>query len=298
MTAHTGTPQIGLGLPPDILRVGRQTLQALVAAINQSAITHVAVSDHVSFRGGGGWDALTAMAVLSGLGIDRPLHAGVFILPVRHPTILARQLLDLADVHEHEIVAGVGLGGDDPDEYAMVGLDSRERGRLMDDALPLLRRLLRDEGAIDVGGRYQARGAGLARGSGQPVRVLVGGRSPQAHQRAAESDGWLATFCSPDRFSECRSRMVEASGESLTVGYQAWVGVGDRRAVDAAIARFYGLDPAPFARYTPAGSPNDIADDIRPYVDAGANLVHLFAAADHPLDAVTAVSAVANMLSA
>jgi len=130
--------RVGIGLSPDLVRLPRPRLAELVERINASSIHHVIATDHVAFRGGRGQDGLTALRHLAGLGVDRPLHTGVLVLPLRHPSLVARQLLDLADVHPHEIVAGVGVGGDDPDEYSMVGMATVNRGRRMDDAVALL----------------------------------------------------------------------------------------------------------------------------------------------------------------
>ena len=288
--------RVGIGLSPDLLRLERARLVDLLARINESTITHVIVTDHISFRGGRGQDALTALHYLAGLGVERELHTGVLILPLRHPTTVARQLLDLADIHAHGVVAGVGLGGDDPAEYSMVGMSARERGERMDDALDVLVKLLRSHRPIERTGRYPTRGPGLERGDGHPVRVMVGGRVDAAHDRATRADGWLATFCSPSRFAAGVERVVDRSA-SATLGYQAWVGVGpDGRArVGEQQQRFYGLDPAPFERYTPVGGAGDLVEHLRPYADAGADLLHLFPAGD-PEQAVDEISAVAAAL--
>ena len=296
MSAAT-VPEVGIGLAPDVLRLERSRLAALVDQINDSSLDHVVVTDHVAFRGGRGWDAVTAMTLLAGLGIDKPLHTGVLILPLRQPTVLARQLLDLADFHAPGVVLGVGLGGDDPAEYTMAGLASTERGRRMDDILPVLAELLGPQAAVDLDGLYPVSGPGLARGSGKRVPILVGGRAPAAHRRAATVDGWLATFCSPARVVSGREA-VEALADGRRCGYQAWVGPGvDGRAnADAVIGQFYGLDPTPFHRYVPTGSPAEMVEHLVDYVRAGCDLFHLFAASPAPEEAVDALDSVAHQL--
>lgn len=289
--------RVGIGLSPDLIRLDRGRLVELIARINASAIDHVIVTDHVSFRGGRGQDALTALHYLAGLGVERELHTGVLILPLRHPTTVARQLLDLADVHEPGVVAGVGLGGDDPAEYAMVGMSARERGHRMDDALSVLIDLLGDQRPIDRAGHYEIDGPGLERGAGPRVRVLVGGRVDVAHERAARADGWLATFSSPARFAAGAERVLDRS-PTATIGYQAWVGIGaDGRArAGAQQKRFYGLDPEPFERYTPVGGATELTEHLRPYAEAGAGLLHLFPAGEPEL-AVDEIAAVATEMA-
>lgn len=289
---------VGLGLAPDVLWLERARLRDLVEQINASPIDHVAVTDHVAFRGGRGWDAITALTFLAGLGITKPLHTGVLILPLRHPSILARQLLDLADLHEPGVVVGVGVGGDDPEEYTMAGMSVTERGRRMDDSLTMLAALLGPQASIDHNGFHAATGPGLARRDGQPVSILVGGRADAAHRRAAAAGGWLGTFCSASRFAAGREAVQAISNEPLTFGYQAWVGTGPngREQADRVINEFYGMDPAPFRRYTPAGSADQIQSELAPYVESGCNLLNLFAASPAPETAVEVISDVAMAL--
>lgn len=288
------TIRVGIGLSPDLLRLDRARLLELIEQINESPISHVAVTDHVSFRGGKGQDGLAALHYLAGLGVRRELHTGVLLLPLRHPTTVARQLLDLADIHEPGVVAGVGLGGDDPTEYAMVGMATSERGRRMDDAVPLLVDLLRAHESVDRAGHYEATGAGLERGHGKRVQVLVGGRVDAAHERAARADGWLAVFCSAKAFAAGAERVRHRS-PAATLGYQPWLGVGTdgRERANAQLERFYGLPPGPFERYVPVGTSAELADHLRPYADAGATVFNLFPAGEPEL-AVETIADVAE----
>ena len=289
----TSSVRVGIGLSPDLLRLERPRLLDLVAQINASTIAHVAVTDHVSFRGGRGQDGLAALHYLAGLGVERELHTGVLLLPLRHPSLVARQLLDLADVHRHGVVAGVGLGGEDPDEYSMLGMASTERGARMSDAVPLLMELLATAAPVDADGHYPTAGPGLRREDGEPVRVLVGGRVEASLQRAAIADGWLSVFSSPSRFAS-GAEQVRAMSPGATLGYQAWIGVGPsaRADADAQIRRFYGIDPAHFERYVPVGGAEAQTAHFAPYVEAGATVLNLFPAGD-PEIGIATVSAVA-----
>jgi len=288
--------RIGIGLAPDVVRLDRSRLVELIDRVNESAIDHVVVTDHVSFRGGRGQDGLSALHYLAGLGVERELHAGVLILPLRHPTLVARQLLDLADVHAPGVVAGVGLGGDDPAEYSMVGMRSTERGSRMDEGVDLLLDLLGQHRSLAGEGHYPVEGPGLERGDGRRVPVLVGGRVEASLRRAARADGWLGTFCSAQRFGSSGEH-VRSLDPAAVLGYQAWTGVGrDGRArADEQIHRFYGLRPEPFRRYVPVGDPADVVAHLEPYVAAGASVLNLFPAGE-PEAGVDHLSAVATAL--
>ncbi len=63
-------------------------------------------------------------------------------------------------------------------------------------------------------------------------------------------------------------------------GYQPWVGVGDtkeeaRRRVAAEMEAFYRVPFEAFEKYTPHGTPADIAETLQAYVDAGCSMFNL-----------------------
>ncbi|MET0151401.1 MAG: LLM class flavin-dependent oxidoreductase [Candidatus Binatia bacterium] len=82
------------------------------------------------------------------------VHLGLYLLPLRHPTTVARQLSTLWEYAGSRLVFVVGVGGDDRREIELCGIDSRTRGRRMDDCLTILRGLL--------GGRAPCRRSGTA----------------------------------------------------------------------------------------------------------------------------------------
>ena len=71
-----------------------------------------------------------------------PIFVAVYLLPLRHPTLVARQVADLELLAPGRLVLGLGIGGEDPHEYTVCGVDPRTRGRRMDECLEVLRSLL------------------------------------------------------------------------------------------------------------------------------------------------------------
>ena len=112
----------------------------------------------------------------------------------------------------------------------------------------------------------------------------VGGRSDAAVRRTARfGDGWLASWCSVDRFAAATA-MVEELGAERDVewqhGLQLWLGVGaDRDTARVHVAegmtRFYGIPFEAFEKYTPYGTVDDLVAFLRPYVEAGARVLNL-----------------------
>src|SRR5438094_550601 len=65
----------------------------------------------------------------------------LYLLPLRHPVVGGRQLATLAEISPGRFTFGVGVGGEDPAEYAAAGVPHRERGARADEALALLEKL-------------------------------------------------------------------------------------------------------------------------------------------------------------
>ena len=265
------------GLPP-----GEQ--RALLGRIADAGIDHVFTADHVSFRDGSGMDGLVTLAALSGLEPRLGLHLGVYLLALRHPMVAARQIATLAGAAPGRLTVGVGAGGDDRHEVEVCDVDPATRGRRTDAALEIVRALL-DGRTVNGDGEFFAFRGGKIRPVPEPaVPFLVGGRSDATLQRAGRlSEGWLAAWCSPRRFAEGVAR-VEAAGAERDVGWQhglqLWLGAGaspaeGRGHVAAAMERFYRMSFEPFERYTPCGTAEDIAEFLKPYVEAGAATLNL-----------------------
>ena len=219
---------------------------------------------------------------LAGLHPTIGVYVGVYLLALRHQVAVARQVSTLADQAPGRLTFGVGVGGEDRHEVEVVGVDPATRGRRTDEALDVLRPLLAGETVDHHGEFYDAPEAAVLPAPAPPVPITVGGRSDAAVRRAGlRGDGWLASWCSPRRFAEgvalAEATAAEAgrTGVSWQHGYQIWVGLGDTPAEGAALLgpameRFYGAPYSAFERYSPVGTPAQIADWLRPYVDAGA----------------------------
>jgi len=132
---------------------------------------------------------------------------------------------------------------------------------------------------------------------------VVGGRSSAAQRRAGRlAEGWLGVWCSPRRYREARAE-VEGHGAGRDVswrhGLQVWVGLDrDRNAARARLARsMEGVYQIPFERfekYSPYGSPEEIAAFLAGYVAAGArdfNVMAVAASTEAAVDGVAEIRA-------
>src|ERR1700742_4541202 len=109
--------------------------------IAESGIDHVCVGDHVSFHVGTGADGLIDATAMLSRHTELPCYVALYLLPLRHPVPVARQLASIAELAPGRLTFGVGIGGEDRHELEICGVDPATRGRRMDESLQILRGL-------------------------------------------------------------------------------------------------------------------------------------------------------------
>lgn len=305
---------IGLRVPHE-LPGGAAGLRDFAARVEATGIDRVFTGDHVVFRGGSGFDGLlnaTAVAVASRRLI---VQTAVYLLPLRHPVPVARQVASLAALAPGRLVFGVGLGGEDPAELRACGVDPATRGRRMDEALAVLRPLLAGEEVTVRGDYFRLDQVRMTPVPEPPVPVVIGGRSDAALRRVARhGDSWLGLWVSPDRYAAAvgliakyaadEGRQKKGEGEvggGWQHGMHVWCGIGAsaataRSRLAGVMETFYRTPFGKFERYCPCGSPEEIAASLRPYVDAGCRSFNLIPVADSEQAAIEGAAAVRTAL--
>jgi alkanesulfonate monooxygenase SsuD/methylene tetrahydromethanopterin reductase-like flavin-dependent oxidoreductase (luciferase family) len=270
-----------------------------------AGVDHLTVGDHVSFAGGHGADGLIHAAALLSAHPGLSVQTGVYLLALRHPAIVARQLATIALLAPGRFTFGIGVGGDDPAELEFCGIDPRERGARTNEALRCVRLLLTGED-IDFHGRFFDLHGAIRPAPSVPIPILVGGRSDAALVRAGRlGDGWLALWISARRYGEAVGRIADCAAEAGRRGVawqhalQLWAGFDDSRArarerLSAAMQAAYSLPFERFERYAPCGPPTAIAEALAPYLAVGCrrfNFVPESAGLPAAIDAVAEVKA-------
>ena len=236
------------------------------------------------------------------------MYVGAYLLPLRHPVIVARQLATIAELAPGRLTLGVGVGGEDRHEVEICGVDPRTRGRRMDECLTLLRALLRGEPATLTGEFLDVRDALILPAPDPPVRITVGGRSAAAVRRAALlGDGWLAIWVSPRRCAAAYAEIAEhaaAAGRDPS-GFEhalnVWCGLGAsaeaaREPLARSMEAFYATPFGAFEKYSPYGRPEDVAAFLAPYAEAGCEAFNLIPCAADPDEALAGAGEVARLL--
>jgi alkanesulfonate monooxygenase SsuD/methylene tetrahydromethanopterin reductase-like flavin-dependent oxidoreductase (luciferase family) len=262
-----------LGLPPEASRL-------LIRRVADSELDFVVVGDHVSFRGGQGFDGIVSATLALSAHPTLPVLIAVYQLALRHPLVVARQLSSIAQVAPGRLVLGVGVGGEDRHEVVNSGVDPSTRGRRLDEAIQVLRLLASGEQVTHAGGFFHLQEALVLPVPSPPVPIVVGGSSEAALKRVALlGDGWLPMFVSPRRFRESVGQIAEMAASAhrrLPLGptLNVWCGLDAdpgraRTLLGQALEQLYALPYEKFRNLTFAGSPGDVAESLFRYVEAG-----------------------------
>jgi alkanesulfonate monooxygenase SsuD/methylene tetrahydromethanopterin reductase-like flavin-dependent oxidoreductase (luciferase family) len=295
--------------PLGLLDQGPETARAFLAQAGRAGIDHVCCGDHVSFFGGFGFDGLTQATALTMLHPTLPVHTGVYLLSLRHPVLVARQLADLARIAPGRLVFGVGIGGEDRHEVAICGVDPATRGLRMNECLTIVRELLTGKPVTYHGQFFDLDDAAIAPAPAEPIALIVGGRSDAAIRRAGRfGDGWLGIWNSPRRFAAAVELAAEEAARAGRAdpprrhAMQVWCGLADskqaaRASVAPAMESFYQLPFESFERYCPYGTPADVAEFLAPYAAAGCTEFNLIPQSPDPAQAIAGVAEVKNLLA-
>jgi alkanesulfonate monooxygenase SsuD/methylene tetrahydromethanopterin reductase-like flavin-dependent oxidoreductase (luciferase family) len=303
-------PAISVGLSDqDGFTTDPPARRRLLRRVADAGLDHVTMGDHVSFHGGTGFDGLITASTLLASHDRLPVLIGVYLLGLRHPMLAARQLATLAQAAPGRLTLGVGVGGEDRREVSNAGVDPATRGRRLDEALPLVRRLLAGEEVTFSGEFFRLEAARILPAPQPPVPVVIGGQGGVAVRRTAEyGDGWLGMFCSSRRFAQTREHILAAAADRgrpapSWFGVTVWCGLDADagRAADLAAAKMERLYRVPYDRFqhlAPAGTPKQVAEFLHPYLTAGAWHVTLIPASRSVEAGIDAVAEVSEQLKA
>ena len=299
---------IGYATPTNLWNESFDTKHQILSQLADAGIDQVYMADHVSFRDGSGTDGFVEIAALSQLHPTMRVMISVYLLALRHPLPVARQLATMSKIAAGRVTLGVGIGGEDRHEIEVCGVDPRTRGRRTDESLEIIRSLMTGQPMSYSGEFFELDAAQIKPAVNPAVPIIVGGRSDAALRRAARlGDGWIGAWCSPSRF---RDALQIIEGEAAEVGrndvawihgYQPWVGVADtdaraRELVGAAMESFYKVPFAAFEKYVPFGSPERVAESLQPFADAGCSMFNLKVVGESEAHSIAAAGEIATLL--
>jgi probable F420-dependent oxidoreductase len=168
------------------------------------------------------------------------LVTGVIILPQRQTALVAKQAAEVDLLTGGRFRLGVGLGWNAV-EYEALDKTFADRGRRMEEQIPLLRRLTSEQAVTHDGEFERVTGAGLAPLPLQrPIPIWIGGQSPPAYRRVGRlADGWFPQVPPGPKLDEARAIVEEAAHaagrDPSTLGMEgrvSWTEAGTEKLVD------------------------------------------------------------------
>jgi probable F420-dependent oxidoreductase len=182
------------------------------------------------------------------------------LLPGRNVLRLAKQLASLDVLCRGRLLVTLVPGLTYAPELQAIGVEPKRRGAIIDEALPLLRRLWAGETVSHEGAAGSFREVKLSPlPVQQPLEVWLGGTAPAALERCGRlSDGWLPSLCTPDEAAAGRvviDRAAARAGRSISrehfgmsIGYAS-------KPIDPATARVMAARRPRALELTPVGLP-------------------------------------------
>ena len=255
----------------------------LIRSIDDLGYDSMWVGDHIAFAIPI-LDSLTQLAWACGQSDRLTFGSGIFLLPLRHPTPIAKTVSTLDHLCKGRFIFGVGVGGEFPNEFAACGVPISERGARLTESIGVLRKLWQG-GSVSCDGKYypfpNVELLPTPHQVGGPP-IWCGGRSDSALIRAGQlCDGYISYVVTPEMFKNALDKITAAAEsigrevEAYGTGHLLFLRIADRYedALDAAAETLsvrYDMDfRRPAQKYCALGSPADIAAKIDAFKASG-----------------------------
>jgi probable F420-dependent oxidoreductase len=255
----------------------------LVRRVEALGFDSVWCGDHISFNLPL-YESLTLLASYASITQRIKLGSAVYLLALRPAAVAAKVTATLDALSGGRLIFGVGVGGENPREFAAVGVPHGERGARVTEAIEVVRTLWRDTPATFKGRFTEFEGVSIDPKPVQPggPPIWIGGRSDAALVRAArQGDGWVSYVVTAERYAQSLDKIrtaAQAAGRTLdgfAAAHLAFITVGRdyESARDKWVKRLsarYAQDFGPLAgRYGIIGTPDQCLEQLARFRAAG-----------------------------
>jgi probable F420-dependent oxidoreductase len=219
-------------------------------------------------------DPLAGLAFAA--GFTRKLKLGTTMtVTARNPVRMAKSLATIDRLSQGRLLLVFVPGLTNAAEDQALGIPVKERGAIIDEVLPLTRRLWSEESVSHNGPRFCYDSLRVEPKPLQnPLEIWLGGNARSALRRAGKlSDGWLPSLCTPSEAADGKAAIEAAAAEAGRAIDPEHFGISMSYARDAIpgsqIARIRqrrpSLDPA---SVIPVGM-HGLRELLQQYVDVG-----------------------------
>ncbi|MFI6905222.1 LLM class flavin-dependent oxidoreductase [Nonomuraea sp. NPDC050394] len=270
--------KIGVGLPTmqEIETLGPDGVARAARLAEEAGLDSLGAADVLIGDGTLALESVVTLATAAAVTDRITLDFGVLSAPTRPVAMMAAQVQTLQYLSRGRVRLGVGIGGFPGSPFwTAIGATGTNRGRAADEALRALPGL--------IAGRPTPVGDGpevtLAPGTAVPPLLVGSGTGEAALRRVARyADGWLPSGLTPAQLRAAVARLKELAGEYgrpapfVHVGVHAVLGDDPeaKRAMEAQLAGFFQLSPEEIREATVSGSPQEAAERVAAFAEAGA----------------------------
>lgn len=165
--------------------------------------------------GGEAPDPLVAMSFAAGRTKRLKFGMSVMVLPGRNPVVLAKELATLDRLSGGRLLPAFGLGVANPHEQQAFAVDRKDRAKIFDEALTVMRSCWNDETTTFHGERFDYTELRvLPKPLQKPLEVWLGGIAPSELKRVGRmADGWLPSFITPADVAAARPVIEQVASE-------------------------------------------------------------------------------------
>ena len=161
-------------------------------------------------------EPLIALSFIAARTKKLKFGTSVLALPLRNPTVLAKEIATLDFLSGGRVLPAVGLGTEDEREFEACGSPKRQRGGRTDEAIVVMKLLWSQDNVTFHGKYYTLNDVTI---QPKPVQkslppMWIGGRSEAAIRRTARiGDGWLVSSATPQEIREGREILFSTAAE-------------------------------------------------------------------------------------
>jgi len=157
-------------------------------------------------------DPLSALAFAAGRTTRLKLGTSVLVVPGRNPVLLAKELATIDAISGGRLLPAFGLGTVDGREQQAFGVAREDRAGWFEEAVPLMRRLWREDEVTHHGTRFSVTGLSLWPKPAGRMEVWTGGRSRVEYDRTGRlAQGWLGAGQTPTEAGHARESIRTAA---------------------------------------------------------------------------------------
>ncbi len=242
--------KIGVVFPHDTIEPEFGAIKAYAVAVEEMGFSHILSYDHVigaARTNRPDWgrkydvdskfhEAIALLSFIAGITSTIGLATGVMILPQRQTVMVAKQAATLDLLSNGRLRLGVGTGWNEV-EYESLGVKFKDRGRIFDEQIDVLRALWSLKSVTFDTPFHKITDAGLCPMPVQkPIPLWLGGGGVHpitgwsnvekvVRRIARKADGWMPTFAPDDTGAELVERFrgyaSEYGRDPASIGIEA-----------------------------------------------------------------------------